>query len=225
MSDPRWQSFLSALFFSLKVAVSATVLAILIAIPLAYWLARRRFPGKAAIETLLTVPLVLPPTVVGYYLLVIFGARSPIGQFMLKIVGHTIILHPSGAVLAAMVVALPLLYLPAKAAFAGVPRELEDVARLLGASPLQTFWHVSLPLARRGIASGTLLAFARALGEFGATVMVLGDQEEYRTLPISIYSDFTAGDRAHATIAVIALTAISLIVIFLYNHSPAGKGE
>src|SRR5579884_1365462 len=126
MSDPRWRPFLSALFFSLKVAVSATVLAILIAIPLAYWLARKRFPGKAAIETLLTVPLVLPPTVVGYYLLVIFGSRSPIGQFMLRTVGHTIILHPSGAVLAAMVVALPLLYLPARAAFAGVPHELED---------------------------------------------------------------------------------------------------
>ena len=116
-------------------------------------------------------------------------------------------------------VALPLLYLPAKAAFANVDRELEDLARLLGANPLQQFWHVSLPLARRGIASGLLLAFARALGEFGATIMVLGDLPGQRTLPIAIYNDYVSGDIAAAWPGVVALSAISLAVVFFYNRS------
>jgi molybdate transport system permease protein len=129
------------------------------------------------------------------------------------------------AVIAGTLVALPMLYMPARAAFASVERELEDIARLFGATRLEMFWHVSLPLARKGIASGLLLAFARALGEFGATVMVFGRQEGRLTLPISIYVDYEAGELAAATPAVVALMAISLTVILIYNRSGAGKQE
>ena len=205
---------------SLWVAVVATALIALIAIPLAFAMARWRVPGRSLLEALITIPLVLPPTVVGYVILIVAGRRGALGRWLADTFDYSIIFHWHGAVIASATVALPLLYMPAKAAFAGVDHELEDAARLLGANLLQQFWHVSLPLARRGIFSGLLLAFARALGEFGATVMVLGDQSAFRTLPISIYTDYTAGDLDRAAGAVIALTGISLLVILLYNRSP-----
>jgi molybdate transport system permease protein len=128
-------------------------------------------------------------------------------------------------VLASSIVALPLLYMPARAAFASIDRELEDIARLFGATRLELFWHVSLPLARRGIGSGVILAFARALGEFGATMMVFGKPAGARTLPISVYEDWESGTPAHATYAVCALAALSLTLILAYNRSSAGKQE
>ena len=210
---------------SVWVAVIATALVALVAIPLAFAMARWRVPGRSVLEALLTIPLVLPPTVVGYFILIVAGRRSAVGGWVAETFGYTIVFHWHGAVVASAAVALPMLYLPAKAAFASVDQELEDASRLLGANLLQQFWYVSLPLARRGIFSGLLLAFARALGEFGATVMVLGDQERFRTLPISIYTDYVAGDLARATGAVVALTAISLAVILLYNRSPLGARD
>ncbi len=212
---------LSPLLFSLAVATAATLLVILVGVPLSYLAARIRFPGKSLLEAAITIPLVLPPTVVGYFLLVIFGRNGWIGSSLRSITGgYSVIFRPEGAVLAAAVVSLPLLYLPTRAAFAAVDRELEDMARILGATPLQIFWHVSLPLARRGIASGLLLTFARALGEFGATVMVLGQFANRQTLPISIYNDWSSGEMPHAAPAVWALTLISLVVILVYNRSP-----
>jgi molybdate transport system permease protein len=211
----------SALIISLRVSVCATMVTALIAVPLAYNLARRRFAGRTALETLLTLPLVLPPTVVGFLLIWFFGVRGPGGWFLQHLVGVRLIFSEAGAVVAATVVSLPLLFLPAKAAFAGVDVELEEIARLMGANPWQIFWHVSLPLARRGIASGLLLAFARALGEFGATVMVLGDVSGHRTLPISIYNDFLSGEGNAAFPAVILLIITSLLVIWFYNKSSA----
>jgi molybdate transport system permease protein len=193
----------------------------LVGVPMAYLSARTKFFGKSLLEAALTIPLVLPPTVVGYFLIVLFGRSGWLGSTVAKLTGgYTVLFRPEGAVLAAAVVALPLLYLPAKAAFAQVDRELEDVATLMGASAFQTFWHISIPLARRGIASGLLLTFARALGEFGATVMVLGEFPHKQTLPISIYNDWIDGQMGHAAAAVWALTGISLLVILLYNRSP-----
>src|SRR5689334_10883964 len=136
-----------SLLLSLRIATAATVLAALVAVPLAHLLARRVFPGKSLVETVLVVPLVLPPTVVGYLLIVAFGIQSPIGRWLDAEFGFRFIFSETGAVLASAVVSLPLLLLPARAAFANVERELEDVARLMGAGPLQLFWHVSLPLA------------------------------------------------------------------------------
>ncbi len=214
------------LAMSLRVAFASAALVALIGIPLAFGLARWRFPGRSLVDALLTVPLVLPPTVVGYLLVVAFGARGPLGTALAHAFhGYSLLFNWHGAVIASAVVALPMLYLPAKAAFAGVDREMEEVARLMGANLLQVFWHVSLPMARRGIASGLLLAFARALGEFGATVMVLGGFGKLQTLPLVVYDAYTSGDLGRAIAPVVALTAVSISVIFIYNRLPATRRE
>jgi len=211
---------ISALSLSLRIALSATVIVALVGVPLAYLLARKKFFGRSVVETLLTVPLVLPPTVVGYVIILTFGLRTPIGQLLDRTLGYRLLFTIPGAVLAAVIVSLPLLLLPAKAAFAAIEPEYEEIARLFGAGRLQTFWHVNLPLARRGVASGLLLAFARALGEFGATVMVFGTEEGRQTLPISIYENYISRDFAHAAPAVVLLSAVSLVVMILYNRWP-----
>jgi len=212
-------TFLAPMLLSLKVALVATMLVALIGIPLAFLMARRRFVGRNVLDALLIVPLVLPPTVVGYLILIVFGAHGLIGSTLRRVFGYSIVFSWHGAVVASTIVALPLLYLPAKAAFANIEREMEDLSRVMGANGLQIFWHVSLPLARRGIASGLVLAFARALGEFGATVMVMGDLPDRSTLPISIYNDYISGELSHAAPAVIALAAISLAMVLLYNRT------
>ncbi len=209
-----------ALWLSLRIALTATLVACALGIPLAFALARRDFPGKSLAEGLILLPMVLPPTVLGYILLMTFGARGWLSPLL---GGYSIVFRFEGAVMAAAIVALPMLYLPAKTGFASVERELEDIARLMGANRLQTFWHVSVPLACRGLISGLVLAFARALGEFGATVMVYGWQPGRLTLPISIYADYEQGNLSHATAAVVALSALSLGLIMLYNASAAGK--
>jgi molybdate transport system permease protein len=201
--DELWPTLL----LSLKIATVATILVALVGVPLAYSTARRKFRGKSLVDALLTLPLILPPTVVGYLLLVAMDH----GGF----IGRSLIFSWPGAVVAAFIVSMPLLYLPA--AFAGVEREMEDVARLMGAGPLGVFWHVSLPLARRGIGSGLLLSFARALGELGATIMVFGEVGGRRTLPISVYDNFITGDREHAWPAVVALTCICVSAFAAYN--------
>jgi molybdate transport system permease protein len=213
----------TSLFLSLRIAVAATVLAAAAAIPIAYLLARRRFPGKFIVETLLTVPLILPPTVVGYLIIEALGMQSPLGKWMDAVFGFRLLFTMGGAVVAAAVVAFPLLLLPARAAFAGVERELEEVARLMGAGPISVFWHVSLPLARRGIAGGLLLAFARALGEFGATVMVFGMAR--KTLPVLIWYYDSFSGMSDAAPAVCILLAVSLLVMGVYNRSGLSRQE
>jgi molybdate transport system permease protein len=210
------------MLLSLKVAFVATLLVALIGVPLAFFMSRRRFAGKGVLDALLIVPLVLPPTVVGYLILIILGSRGLIGAALKRSFGYSILFTWHGAVVASAIVALPLLYLPAKSAFASIEHEMEDIATVMGANPLQIFWHVSLPLALRGIASGLLLAFARALGEFGATVMVMGDLPGKQTLPISIYNDYVSGDLSAAAPAAIALAVVSLLMVLLYNRTLRG---
>lgn len=216
---------LAPLLLSVRIAIAATALAGLLALPLAFVMARQRFVGKSLIETVVMTPLVLPPTVVGYLIVMTLGAQGWLGHWLFNAFGYSIVFRFEGAVLASAIVALPMIYMPSKAGFASVDRELEDVARLMGASRLQMLWHVSLPLARRGIASGTLLAFARALGEFGATIMVFGWQPGRLTLPISIYSAYEQGNLANATAAAFALSAVSLVLIMLCNHSAASRQD
>ncbi len=210
------------LWFSLLIATCATLLVAVVGTTLAYYAANTRLPFKTLLEALLTVPLVLPPTVVGYLLLSSFGSHGWIGAILSHLLqGYSIIFRPEAGVLAAAVVSLPLLYLPAKAAFAAIDKDLETAAQLMGANRLQVFWHVSLPLARRGIGSGLLLAFARAIGEFGATTMVMGNIEGHQTLPIFIYTQTTSGDLQHAAAAVWTMSALSLLIILIYNRSAA----
>ena len=213
------------LLLTLQIATAATLLTALVGIPLALVMARRRFRGKSIVEALILVPLVLPPTVLGYLLITMLGARGWLGEWLHAATGYSILFRFEGAVLAAAVVALPLFYMPVRAAFATVEREWEDDARLMGAGRLATFWHVSLPLARRGLASGVILAFARAAGEFGATIMVLGIQPDRLTLPILIYVDYEQGTPAAAAGAVILLLSASLLIVAIYNRTALGRQD
>lgn len=210
------------LLLSFRVAGVATLAATLVAVPLAYGMARRRFPGQILLEGCLLLPLVLPPTVVGYLILSVFGHGGYVGRWFGD---YSIVFRFEGAVLAAAIVALPMLYMPAKAAFQNVDRDLEDISRTLGASRLQLFWHVSLPMARRGLISGVILAFARAIGEFGATVMVFGWQPGRLTLPISIYSAYERGEMQAAFPAVAALLVMSFVLVMGYHLLSGRRGE
>ncbi|MCX7670224.1 MAG: molybdate ABC transporter permease subunit, partial [Anaerolineae bacterium] len=172
------------LLLSLQVTATATALMLAVGLPLALLLARRRFWGATLIEALVNLPLVLPPTVVGYYLLVVLGRGSP----LVEVFGWRVLFTWVAAAMASAVVGLPLLVQSARAAIAGVDPALEHAARTLGSSELEVLWRVTLPLARRGILAGLVLAAARALGEFGATLMVAGNiPGRTQTLPLAIY--------------------------------------
>ena len=214
------------LLLSLKVAFWATLLSGVAGVLIAYVLARR--PGRISdlVDAVLTLPLVLPPTVMGYYLLVVLGRRGSLGQW-LESAGITLVFTWQGAVLAAAVVALPLVLRSARTAFEGVEPELERAARALGVSERTVFFHVTLPLARPGIIAGVLLAFARALGEFGATLMVAGSLPgKTQTLSIAIYEAVQAGDDDTANILVLVTSAVCIVVLLIagrYTPKPPGR--
>ncbi len=207
---PVW----TPLLLSLKVAGLATLLNLVLGVAAAYGLSRWRSPLRDFIDSILTLPLVLPPTVLGYYLLVLFGRRGTFGAW-LEGMGIQLVFTWQGAVLASTVVAFPLVLKAARAAFESVDHQLEDAARVLGVSEAGVFFRVSLPLATRGIMAGVLLAFARALGEFGATLMVAGNLPgRTQTLSVAIYEAVQAGDDAAATFLVV-VTSITCIVLLL----------
>jgi len=206
------------LLLSLQVASMAVLLAAIIGLPLAYVLARKRFTGKTWLEGAIVLPLVLPPTVIGFFMLYVLGRHGACGWLT---GGASLLFTFWGAVLASVVVVMPLIVLPARAAFAAIDRELWEDAALLGLRRDQVFFHIALPLARNGIASGLLLAFGRALGEFGATLMVLGAAEGLRTLPVQIYLDVAvSNDVAKAGPPVLLLAAVSLALAFVANRWP-----
>ena len=208
----------SALLLSVRVAVVATLLNALLGIPLAYVLARRRFRGRALIDLVTTLPLVLPPTVTGYYLIVLLGRRGWLGGPLYQATGWSIAFTWYAAVVAATVMALPLLVRTAKAAFESVDRDLERASYTLGRSELRTALEVTLPLARNGILAGLVLAFARALGEFGATLMLAGNiPGKTTTVPLAIYTAVQIGEDATALVLVGVLTALSCLVIVAAN--------
>lgn len=207
---PVW----TPLLLSLKVAGLATLLNLVLGVAAAYGLSRWRSPLRDFIDSILTLPLVLPPTVLGYYLLVQFGRRGTFGAW-LEGMGIQLVFTWQGAVLASTVVAFPLVLKAARAAFESVDHQLEDAARVLGVSETGVFFRVSLPLATRGIMAGVLLAFARALGEFGATLMVAGNLPgRTQTLSVAIYEAVQAGDDAAATFLVV-VTSITCIVLLM----------
>jgi molybdate transport system permease protein len=212
MTDDLWP----ALGLSLKIAAVATAWCAAIGVPLAFLLRRRRFLGRGIVEALILLPMVLPPTVVGYLILLTLGKQG----WLSPLLGHLrFVFEFRGAVVAAAVVALPMMYLPAKAAFAVIEGEVEDSARTLGAGPFQLFWRVCVPLARHGLLAGTVLAFARAAGEFGATAMVFGLHNGAVTLPMSVYLDFESGDLADAAAATAAMSVLSFTLVVLYNYA------
>jgi molybdate transport system permease protein len=210
---------LAALRLSVQVAVAATVLNAVLGIPLAYLLARRRFWGKGVVDLLVTLPLVLPPTVVGYYLIVLLGRRGVLGSPVYELSGFTVAFTWYAAVIAATVMALPLLVRTARAAIETVDRDLERAAYTLGRSEWRTALEVTLPLARNGILAGLVLAFARALGEFGATLMLAGNiPGRTATVPLSIYTAVQTGESGEALGLVALLTALSCLVLVAANR-------
>jgi molybdate transport system permease protein len=179
----------SALRLSFQVSVCAATLGLPVAILLGYWLARSRTPGKWLVEAAVNVPLVLPPVVTGYLLLILFSPRGPIGDLLSEWFGVRIVFTWIGAMLAAAVVSFPLMVRAIRLAFQQTDPRLESAARSLGAGRLIAFATVALPLARRGLVAGWMLAFARSLGEFGATIMVAGNiAGRTRTIPLAIFS-------------------------------------
>ncbi len=202
-----WQPLL----LSLQVTAVATALIVACGLPLALLLARRQFRGATLLEALINLPLVLPPTVVGYYLLLALGRGSPVAEWF----GWRILFTWGAATLASAVVGLPLLVQSARAAIAGVDPALEHAARTLGATELEVLWRVTLPLARRGILAGLVLAVARALGEFGATLMVAGNiPGRTQTLPLAIYDAVQNRQYAQANGMVLLMTALAFLSLW-----------
>jgi molybdate transport system permease protein len=203
------------LALTLKVAGWATVINLVLGVIVGWLLARRRFIGREFIDAVLTLPLVLPPTVMGYYLLVVVGKRGWLGHWLQETFGINLIFTWQGAVVAATLVAFPLVLKAARTAFEAVDPQLEKAARVLGLNEWAVFFRVSLPMAWPGILSGTLLVFARSLGEFGATLMVAGSiPGRTQTLSVAVYEAVQAGQDETANFLV-AITSITCIVVLL----------
>jgi molybdate transport system permease protein len=204
---------------SFQVAIAATIIAAIVGVALAAWLANGRFPGRDLVDVLLTAPMVLPPTVLGYYLLVSVGRRSLVGAAFESITGSSIVFTKTGAVLAATVGAIPLVVKSSRAALEGVDPILIHAARTLGATPLRAFLTVQLPLAKRGILASLMLAFARSLGDFGVTLMIAGDiPGETQTASLAIYDAIQAHRDAEALGMVAVLTACAVGMLYAANR-------
>jgi molybdate transport system permease protein len=205
---------LTPLWLTLKVAGLATLVAFGAGVLLAFLVDRSRFWGREGLDSLCTLPLVMPPTVMGYYLIVVIGRKGWLGHWLQQTWGISLIFTWQGAVLAAAVVSLPLVYKTARAAFEGVDANLENAGRTLGLSETGVFFRVSLPLAWRGILAGSMMAFARAMGEFGATLMVAGNiPGRTQTLSIAVYDAMQAGNDDHATVLVVIISIVCLTIL------------
>jgi len=203
------------LLLTLKVAGWATFFNLLLGVGVGFALARLRFAGRELLDALLTLPMVMPPTVLGYYLLVLIGRNGPIGAWLQREFGLNLIFTWQGAVIAATIVAFPLVFKSARAAFEAVDPQLEQAARVLGLGEAALFFRVTLPLAWRGILAGLLLAFARATGEFGATLMVAGSiPGKTQTLSVAVYEAVQAGQDGLANFLV-ALTSVTCVLVLL----------
>lgn len=216
------ESVFFSMGLSLQVALIATLLSIFFGCAFAYILSRRDLPGKDLLDVLLMLPLVLPPTVTGYMLVVLFGAKGLLGRPIYDLTGYSLMFTWQAAVLCSFIVSMPLMLRTAKASFESVDNNLVQASYLMGYSELHTFFRIILPLSRRGLYAGTVLSFARALGEFGATLMLAGNIEgRTDTMPLAIYSDVTSGDWSKAWGMVLLFTVISAIFLYTANKLAA----
>ncbi len=207
------------LWLSLRVATLSTVIAMVVGLLLAYLLANREFRGKNALDAAVTLPLVLPPTVLGYYLLVVLGRNSPVGRIYETIAGEPLVFTWKAAVVAALFHSTPLLVKSARAGLESVDRSYERAARNLGASEWRVFWRITLPLAQRAILAAGALAFARSLGDFGVTIMIAGNiPGRTQTVAVAIYDAVAAGNGELARTLVIIISAVALALLWLANH-------
>lgn len=204
---------------SFEIAFAATLLAALVGLPVAYALSKRGTRGREGLDALFSLPLVLPPTVLGYFLLVLLGRRGFIGRAYESFTGDTIVFTVKGAVIAAAISALPLVVKLGRASFESVPEDMVLAARTLGARPWAAFWAVELPLASRGVVAALALAFARSLGDFGATLMVAGDTEgKTQTVAMAIYDAALAGRTSDANLYVMLLGLFSFVALYSANR-------
>ncbi len=212
LSTAEWQ----AIWLSVFVAVIAVAASLPFGVTLGWLLARKSFRGKSLIETLLNLPLVMPPVVTGYLLLITFGARGWLGKYLYDWFGISIVFTWKGAALASAVVAFPLMVRSIRVAFTAIDGRLEGVARSLGAGPFDCFFTVTLPLAKHGIVAGCVLAFARSIGEFGATIMIAGSiPGETRTIPLFVFNVIQSpGGVDDARRIVLISVVISMIALF-----------
>jgi molybdate transport system permease protein len=206
----------SPLVLSLWVSALATSIIAVLGTLIAYVLARKRFLGRTMVDAFTTLPMILPPTVTGYYLIILLGKNGIIGNYIYKLTGWSVMFTWQAAVIAATVVAIPIMIKSAKAAIESVDIEYEKAAFTLGKSEVETFFLVTLPLAKKGLIAGLVLSFARALGEFGATIMIAGNiPGKTSTMPLAIYRAFQSGEDQLATSLVIILTVVSIAVIYI----------
>ncbi|WP_370388617.1 molybdate ABC transporter permease subunit [Snodgrassella alvi] len=213
-----------ALALSLKIALWATVFNLILGVGIGYLFARKAVWGRELLDTLLTLPMVMPPTVLGYYLLVVLGKNGFIGQFLQQYLSINLIFTWQGAVVAATVVSFPLVFKPASAAFDSLDPQLEQAGRVLGISNVGVFLRITLPLAWRGILAGVLLAFARSMGEFGATLMVAGSiPGQTQTLSIAVYEAVQAGDDQLANTLVLIISVVCILILLLTSRLLSGK--
>ncbi len=212
------------LWLSLRVALLATAFSLAVGVWIAYLLANRQFRGKELVDAAVTLPLVLPPTVLGYYLLVLLSRESMLGRLFESLTGGPLVFTWKAAVLAAMVHSTPLLVKLVRAALETVDRTYEKAARNLGASEWRVFWRVSLPLARRPVFAAAVLAFARSLGDFGITIMLAGNiPNRTQTVSVAIYDAVEAGNETTALVLVLAISAIALASVYVANRWNEGK--
>lgn len=210
------KDFLHPIWLSLKVASIAGIIVILLGTLIGRFLARKSFKGKAALETVLMLPMVLPPTVVGFFLIMIFGKNSLAGQAIEWLFQQPIIFTWWAAVIASIVVAFPLMYQSSKSAFQGIDTDIEEAARLDGANEWKIFLFITIPLASKVLIAGSVLSFARALGEFGATLMFAGNiPGKTQTIPTAIYLAIDSGNTQLAWMWVIAILSLSFLMLFL----------
>lgn len=211
---------LSPILISMKTASAAILITFILGVLIARWVVNIKSEKmKMILDGLLTLPMVLPPTVMGFFILMVFGVKRPLGKFLLEFFSVKIVFSWTATVIAAVVISFPLMYRSARGAFEQVDENLVMAGRTLGMSEGRIFWRVIMPIALPGVASGGVLAFARGLGEFGATAMIAGNIENItRTLPLAIYAEVAAGNMDAALKYVAFVLAISFIVIVLMNY-------
>ena len=210
---------LSPLFLSVKVATISTICVFIVSVALARLMARKDFFGKSIVDALILLPLVLPPTVIGFALIVLFGVNGPLGILLENFFGFRVVFTWIGAAIASFVVSLPLMYQSALAAFEKVDPRWENVGRTMGVSEWRIFRTVTFPLAWPGILAGVILAFARAIGEFGATLMIAGYIPGLtETIPLAIYFAYEAGQMDKAVFWVVIISALGIAAISWVNY-------
>lgn len=219
MANAFWAIDWFPFWLSLKVAAIATMGSLAVGLALAYVLARYRFRGREVLDSVVTLPIVLPPTVLGYYLLVLLGRNSALGRAFEAVFGFPLVFTWQAAVVAATFHSVPLLVKSARAALESVDRNLENAARTLGASEGRIFFQVTLPLARRSILAATVFAFARALGDFGVTIMIAGNiPGKTQTMAVAIYDAVQSGNTLPANLMVLIISLTAIGILYLTNR-------